>query len=224
MACRQTIAAEIKAAGIGGALELSAAKVSVLEDGEFRDTGLLAVSAVDAQAVLQLTFIVWGFEAPGTDGILYSVDKAERDGLVGGEQVTVKLLDGSQAELTVRGIFDADVFGNLIVERSLFDGQAFPLFDLAVFVRSDGGVTSGGTAALRAVIDSYPTAKLQSREEYIDEQSKQIDGFLNFIYAARNVNLHRRHRDCDHTLARCLRTSSRTRALTGCRYDQAAGA
>ncbi|MBI4883421.1 MAG: FtsX-like permease family protein [Actinobacteria bacterium] len=184
-----TIAAEIKAAGIGDALGLAAAMVSVLEDGEFRDKGVLAVSAVDAQAVLQLTFVDGGFDALDSSGILYSVDKADRDGIVVGEQVTVKLLDGTRVDLTVQGIFDADVFGNLIVERSLFDGQSFPLFDLAVFVRSNDGVTAGGTAALRAVVEAYPTAKLQSREEYIDEQSGQIDGFLNFIYALLGMSI-----------------------------------
>jgi putative ABC transport system permease protein len=99
------------------------------------------------------------------------------------------LLDGTIVELTLRGIFDADVFGNLIVERSLFDGQSLPLFDLGVFVRSSDGVTTAGTEKLRAIIDRYPTAKLQTREEYIDEQSGQIDGFLNFIYALLGMSI-----------------------------------
>lgn len=184
-----TIAAEIKAAGVGDALGLSATKIFLEEDGEFRDKGALAVSATDAQAVLQLTFIEGSFANLDSTSILYSADKADRDDVHVGESVNIKLLDGTEVALTVGGIFDADIFGNLIVERSLFDGQSQPLFDLVVFVRSDKGVTTAGTDALKAVVDRYPSAKLQTREEYINEQSKQIDGFLNFIYALLGMSI-----------------------------------
>ena len=184
-----TIAADIKAAGVGRALGLAATKLFVQEKGDFKDKGVLALSAVDAEAVLQLTFVSGGMETLDDTGILYSVDKAARDNLRVGDPITVKLLDGTQKVLTVRGIFDDDVFGNLIVDRSLFDGQSVPLFDLAVFVRTADGVTESNSAALAKVVDTYPSAKLQSRNEYIDEQSKQIDGFLNFIYALLGMSI-----------------------------------
>lgn len=184
-----TIAAEIKAAGVGDALGLAATQIFVKEDGEFRDKGVLALSASDAQAVLQLTFVEGSFNDLDAAGILYSADKAGREGLGVGDGVTIRLLDGTEVALTVRGVFDADVFGNLIVERSLFDGQSQPLFDLSVFVRAEGGVTAGGTEALQQIIDRYPTAKLQTRDEYINEQSKAIDGFLNFIYALLGMSI-----------------------------------
>ena len=184
-----TIAADIKEAGVGDALGLAATQISLEKDGEFAAKGVLAVTAADAQAVLQLTFLEGGFADLDARGILYSVDKAARDGLQVGDTVNVRLLDGTSVGLTIRGIFDADVFGNLIVDRALFEGQSQPLFDLSVFVRSQDGVTGAGTAALRAVVDRYPTAKLQTRDEYIAEQSKQIDGFLNFIYALLGMSI-----------------------------------
>ncbi len=184
-----TVAAEIKAAGVGDAMGLAATQVSVEKDGEFNAKGVLVVSAADAQAVLDLTFIDGGFSDLDATSILYSADKAARDHLSIGDTVDVRLLDGTIVPLTVRGIFDSDIFGNLIVDRTLFDGQSLPLFDLSVFVRSDDGVTAAGTAALEAVVDRYPTAKLQTRNEYIDEQSGQIDGFLNFIYALLGMSI-----------------------------------
>ena len=42
---------------------------------------------------------------------------------------------------------------------------------------------------MQAIVDRYPTAKLQTRDEYIAEQSKQIDGFLNFIYALLGMSI-----------------------------------
>ena len=184
-----TVAEEIKAAGVGDALGLAATPVLLKEDGEFEAKGVLVVSAADAQAVLQLTFVAGGFNDLDSAGILYSVDKANRDGLTVGDKVEVSLLDGTIVSLTVRGIFDSDIFGNLIVERALFDGQSQPLPDQTVFVRSDDGVTSAGTAALKAIVDRYPTAKLQTRDEFIEEQSGQIDSFLNFIYALLGMSI-----------------------------------
>lgn len=184
-----TIAAEIKAAGVGDALGLAATQIFVEEDGEFDDKGVLVVTADDAHAVLELAFVKGSFADLDATGILYSVDKAARESLDVGDVVRVRLLDGTVVPLTVRGIFDSDIFGNLIVDRELFASQSFPLFDLSVFVRAADGVTEEGTAALRAVVDRYPTAKLQTRTEYIDEQSKQIDGFLNFIYALLGMSI-----------------------------------
>jgi putative ABC transport system permease protein len=42
---------------------------------------------------------------------------------------------------------------------------------------------SQAETAIRTVTNSYPASKVQTRSEFIDDQSKQVDGFLNFIYA-----------------------------------------
>ena len=97
-------------------------------------------------------------------------EKAERDGIALGDTVQAKLLDGTEVGLVVQGVYDDDTFGNLIVDRRLYDGQAFPLFDVAVFVRTDGGVSADNTAALQGVLTDYPSAKLESRDEFIASQ------------------------------------------------------
>jgi len=183
------LAADLRAAGVGDVLGMGASAVQIEENGEFAAKQVLVVDAADAAAVLDITFDQGGFEALDTDGILVALDKASRDGLTVGSTVQAKLLDGGERTLTVRGIFDSDVLGNLIVDRTLFAGSATPLFDLGVFVRTDGGVTDENTAAIAAVTDGYPSAKVQSREAYIDEQSQQIDGFLNFIYALLGMSI-----------------------------------
>jgi putative ABC transport system permease protein len=43
--------------------------------------------------------------------------------------------------------------------------------------------TADAQAAIDQVAEQYPTAKVQTREGFIDDQAKQVDGFLNFIYA-----------------------------------------
>ncbi|MBI4934456.1 MAG: ABC transporter permease [Actinobacteria bacterium] len=184
-----TVADDLKAAEVGDVLGLAATAINVEEDGELRSKQVVALNPDDAQAVLDITFITGGFDALTPDGILVATDKASRDGLEVGDVISTQMLDGAQHELTVEGIFDSDVFGNLIVDRALFDDSPVPLFDLGVFIKAEGGVTEANTAALQKVIDGYPTAKLQSRDQYIDEQSEQIDGFLNFIYALLGMSI-----------------------------------
>jgi len=178
-----SVAQDIKDAGIGDAMGVAATLLKLEEKGEFEDKGVIAIVPADAQAVLAFNFTEGSFDALGPDGILFSVDKAERDGLGVGDQVTVQLLDGQQLQLTIRGLYTDDIAGNLVVDRAIFEGQKRPLLDFSIYVSAAGGVTAENTAALKAIVDRYPTAKLQDRDSYIDEQSKQIDGFLNFIYA-----------------------------------------
>ncbi|MEI7547201.1 MAG: FtsX-like permease family protein, partial [Actinomycetota bacterium] len=184
-----TVAEDVKATGVGDAMGVAGALLKLQENGEYKAKGALAVVPADAQAVVDFTFTAGGFDQLGPDGILFSVDKAARDGLSVGDVVKVQLLDGTELRLTIRGLFKDDVFGNLIVDRSIFDGQKVPLFDISVYIRADGGVTTANTKTLDAVMEKYPTAKLQSRSEYIDEQSKSIDGFLNFIYALLGMSI-----------------------------------
>jgi putative ABC transport system permease protein len=184
-----TLAGELRTAGVGSVLGMGASAVLMEEKGEFTSKQVLVVDAADAAAVLQIEFVAGGFADLDGSGLLVSLDKSTRDGLAVGDVIETRLLDGGNRPLEVRGIFDSDVLGNLIVDRSLFDGSSTPLFDLGVFIKTDSGVTDENTAAITSVVDAYPSAKVQSREAYIDEQSKQIDGFLNFIYALLGMSI-----------------------------------
>ncbi|HRE03138.1 MAG TPA: FtsX-like permease family protein, partial [Ilumatobacteraceae bacterium] len=59
-----------------------------------------------------------------------------------------------------------------------------PLFDFFVLAQPAPGVsTADAVQAIDTVLDRYPTAKVQTRGEFIDDQMAQLDGILNFIYA-----------------------------------------
>ncbi len=185
-----TVADDVNALGIGDAAGLSATQFKVKEKGEFSAKVTLAVDAAKAAKIVQIDFVAGGFDQLTPEGILYSADKAARDGLSLGDTVEVQFLDGQTASLTVQGIFDADTFGNLIVDRAVFDGTGTPVFDLGVFVQRAPGVGEAqATAALERLVETYPTAKLQTRDAYISEQAGQIDTFLNFIYALLGMSI-----------------------------------
>jgi putative ABC transport system permease protein len=145
---------------------------------------VLTVDPEQAATLFELPFTEGGWNDLNGSSILYSADKAERDGLGMGDTVTVVFQDRTTADLTIAGLFTSDGFGNLIVDRTLFANQQTDLFDVQVLVEGADGVDEvEAEAAIRTVTDRYPTAKLQTRSQFIDDQTAQVDGFLNFIYA-----------------------------------------
>ncbi len=169
---------------VAGAVGIGVNLVQLLEEGQPVGKSVLTVDPERAATLFDLPFTDGSWADLDGNGILMSTDKADRDGLVVGDTVRVIFQNQETRDLTVAGIFDSEDFGNLIVDRALFDGQTTDLFDVQVLVQSADGVsTTQAEAAIRTVTDRYPTSKVQTREEFIDDQASQVDTFLNFIYA-----------------------------------------
>lgn len=158
--------------------------ISVVEGGEPKGKSVLTVVPERANGLFDLPFVTGGWDELDANGILVAEDKAKRDGLVYGSPVDVVFQNRDTKTLTVVGIFDSHDFGNLIVDRALFDGQDNDVFDVQILVKSAPGADpAAAEAAIRSVADGFPTSKVQTREAFIDDQSAQVDTFLNFIYA-----------------------------------------
>jgi putative ABC transport system permease protein len=169
---------------VEGAVGIGVNLIQLVEDGQPAGKSVLTVDPQRAAQLFDLPFTEGSWADLDDQGILMSVDKADRDGLSVGESVQAVFQDGTTRDLRVAGLFDSEDFGNLIVARSLFAGQTSDLFDVQVLVQSAPGVsTEEAEAAIRTVTSNYPTSKVQTRDEFIDDQAKQVDGFLNFIYA-----------------------------------------
>jgi putative ABC transport system permease protein len=183
------LTADLKAAKVGDILALGIGQLRLEQKGSFKLYPALAVDPADANAVLDIPFVTGDFTALAPGKVLVSADKANRDDLKIGSVLKVKLLTDTEIPLTVAGVFDSKIFGNLIVDRTLFDATPRLLADGGIYVHATGGGSAATTAELKTVAATYPTAKLQSRDEYITEQSGSIDGFLNFIYALLGMSI-----------------------------------
>ena len=169
---------------VGNAVGIGVNLINLIEDGTPAGKSVLTVDPERARTLFDLPFTEGGWDGLDGNAILMSVDKADRDGLVLGDTVVAEFQDKTQRELTLAGIFDSEDFGNIIVSRELFADQDADLFDVQVLVQSADGVSPvEAEAAIRTVTDGYPTSKVQTRAEFIDDQTSQVDGFLNFIYA-----------------------------------------
>lgn len=158
--------------------------LTIVENDEPKGRTVLATEPSQAAELFELPFTEGGWDGLDTTGILLSTKRAESMGVGLGDPVDVTFLDQTTASLAVAGLFDSEDFGSVIVDRELFAGQALPVFDVQILVRSAPGTSEAeAEAAIRTVTDDYPTSDVQTREQFIDDQSKQVDGFLNFIYA-----------------------------------------
>ena len=170
---------------VDAAAGLGATAVQVADPGKDKPTGkvVVAVDPAAAAKTIGFTFTEGSWSDLGVDGIVVSQKHADEAKIAVGDTIAVTLLDGSTTKLGVRAIYDSNIFGSYIVDRALFAGTSNQVFDQQIVVAAKGGAdASATTAEIQQVVDGYPTAKLQTKTQFIDDSTKQVDTFLNFIY------------------------------------------
>jgi putative ABC transport system permease protein len=135
---------------------------------------------------MRVPFVAGSFEALDKNSMIITTDEAADRGLAVGSTVTVVLKDGSSHPLKIVGVMDSKLMGRRVVDRTLFDGTGTEIVTGGIMIKTVG---QQPRSALEAIVDKYPTAKLESRQEFINTQSKQIDGFLNLIYGLLGMSL-----------------------------------
>jgi putative ABC transport system permease protein len=177
-----TVAQEINDGGKAVALGLAGGGLRLdFPDGADNTLAFVVDPAAAAQ-VFTLDFTSGSFADLTGEGIILHGD--DTHGLAVGDTVEATMLDGTARTLTVQGVFESEVFTSPVVANTLFDGTGTFVVDVAVFVKGAEGVPDDEVrASVQSVVDQYPTVQLQSRDEYIDDQTAQIDDFLGFIYA-----------------------------------------
>lgn len=160
------------------------AAVDVQVEGKRRT--VTVVEGGPAAQIMRVHFVAGSFADLTKDKIIVSKQEADSDHLTLGSTVHLVLKDGSAHDLPVVGIVDSKLMGRRIVDRSLFDGTGTDIITGGIMIKSLGDQPR---SALEAMVGKYPTAKLESRDQFINSQSKQIDGFLNLIYGLLGMSL-----------------------------------
>lgn len=175
------LVSEVESSGVGDVLAIGASRATVGDStgGSF----LVAIDPSDAQTLFTFDFAEGGFSDLTADGILLMDDKADSLGVGIGDTVPVTLLGQPTTELTVQGIYTTAGFTDVLVARDLFADTPALLIYFQIYVKSADGESASARAALDTIVEQFPTAQVQSRDGFIDDQSSQIDGFLNFLYA-----------------------------------------
>ena len=121
--------------------------------------------------------------APGT--ILLSADKAKDLGLSVGDEVSAQFINTGSHSYTVGGIYDTEQegtgIGNFVLGLDDYDEAvgAPDVTDSSVFVKLDSGVTVDEVEPeIEAAVADFPTAEVQSVDEYKDAIGSQFDAIL----------------------------------------------
>ena len=103
-----------------------------------------------------------------------------------GSPIDVTFPDGETKTFRVEGIFDPPTggspFGNITISTEAWDANVENPRNLYTFIAMEGDVTDENTAALEAALADFPNAKVQTREQFIDNQIAGLNAVLNILY------------------------------------------
>jgi putative ABC transport system permease protein len=103
-----------------------------------------------------------------------------------GSPIEITFPNGKRKRFVVKGIFKPPTggspFGPVTISASTFDRYNANPRNLYSFVRMRGGQTPENQAALERRMKAFPNAKVQTREQFIDNQISGLNSVLNVLY------------------------------------------
>ena len=122
----------------------------------------------------------------GDDGAFVDTGYAKKHNLVAGSPVPMIFSSGATKTFRIRGIFKpppgGSPFGSVTISQSTWDKFNENPENIYSFVRMRGGETDANLATLSAKLKAYPDAKVQTRQQFIDNQISGLNSVLNILY------------------------------------------
>jgi putative ABC transport system permease protein len=178
-------AAAAKTPGVEAIASTRTGEARVFDSTEF-------VTAVDPTAgeVITLDWVQGSqavFRELGADGAFVDDGYAKDHSLSLGSPITVIVPSGARLQLKVKGIFDPPAggspFGTVTFSSATFDRVYDSPRNLYTFIQMGGGDTEQNTKALEASLgEEFPNAKVQTRDEFVDNQIAGLNQILNILY------------------------------------------
>jgi putative ABC transport system permease protein len=122
----------------------------------------------------------------GENGVFVDKNYAKTHKLTAGSPVKVTFATGDKKRFVVRGIFDPPTggspFGNITMSAATWDRFNASPKNLYSFIRVRGGETDANFAALEQRLADFPNAKVQTRDQFVDNQIAGLNSILNILY------------------------------------------
>jgi putative ABC transport system permease protein len=122
----------------------------------------------------------------GRTGAFTDKDYAKKHHLHLGSPVTLTFANGAKRTFVIKGIFDPPTggspFGRLTISQSTWDAENANPQNIYSFVRVRGGASPQAAEALHRALAPYPNAKVQTRQQFIDNQISGLNSILNVLY------------------------------------------
>ena len=176
--------AAAEAPGVVAVMNVRTGEVRAFEDTTF-------ATAVDPSA-RELISLTWKDGSQdvladlGADGAFVDDGFAEDNNLEVGSSIALTYPSGATRIYVVEGIFDPPTggspFGPVTVSTEEWDANVENPRNLYTFVAVEGDVSDENTATLEESLAGFPNAKVQTREEFIDNQIAPLNRILNILY------------------------------------------
>ncbi|MFL6005615.1 MAG: ABC transporter permease [Gaiellaceae bacterium] len=122
----------------------------------------------------------------GAHGAFVDDGYAKNHNLKVGSPLTLTSPNGTRLPLEVHGIFDPPTggspFGPVTISDSAWDKIYDQPQNIYSFVQMQGGETDANKAALEQQLSTFPNAKVQTKQEFIDNQIGPLNAILNVLY------------------------------------------
>jgi putative ABC transport system permease protein len=122
----------------------------------------------------------------GDDGAFVDDGYAKHHDLRAGSSIEITFASGDTKRFVVRGVFKPPTggspFGSVTISAATWDRFNPEPRNLYSFVRTRGGQTDANRAALEDQLADFPNAKVQTRQEFIDNQISGLNSVLNILY------------------------------------------
>ena len=129
----------------------------------------------------------------GHDGAFVSRDFANANDLSVGSPLAVETLSSKTLHLAVRGIYappkGINPYGDVTMSTKRFDASYENPENVYTFIDLAGGVTAANTRRLDDAIKSFPNAKVQTEQQFKDNQEQGVNTLLNLLYVLLSLSI-----------------------------------
>ena len=129
----------------------------------------------------------------GADGTFVNKDYAHSHDLHVGSPVIVETPSGKHLYLIVHGVTapkkGETPYGDVTISNSTFDASYENPQNLYTFINMQGGETAANTARLKAALKGFPDAKVQTKEQFVDNQLSGLNTLLNLLYVLLSLSI-----------------------------------
>jgi putative ABC transport system permease protein len=150
------------------------------------------VTGIDPDTILQTYTFDWKegddsvVESLGPNDAIVDAKFAEDHDIAVGDTISILTPSGETPEQQVRGLYEPPPFypllGGVSVTTETFDGVYDRPRNQFTFVNVAGEPSDATTQSLEAAVASFPDAKVQTREAWIDQQDEDFNQFLTMLY------------------------------------------
>lgn len=122
----------------------------------------------------------------GTNGAIIDNSFASTNHLTVGSALSLETPAGRMIQLKVTAIYTPpqaeNPLGTVSISSGTFDAVYQNPQNVFTLIATPGGVTPANTAALNRVLASFPDAKIQTEQQFINTQEASINSELNLLY------------------------------------------